>query len=70
MEQLVECRCCCERDVVAGKMEEYDQEQGQSITCITQHPGFASVCLDRYVLETAFCQYRQEHGGPQFQQDE
>jgi len=31
------------------KMDEVDMDD----TCITQHPGFRNVCLDKWVLETA-----------------
>ncbi|CAH3031869.1 unnamed protein product [Pocillopora meandrina] len=30
--------------------------------CITEHPGFQSICLDFWVLETANCAYRQQQG--------
>ncbi|CAH3133018.1 unnamed protein product, partial [Pocillopora meandrina] len=32
------------------------------ISCITEHPGFQSICLDFWVLETANCAYRQQQG--------
>jgi len=31
-------------------------------SCITTHPGFQSVCLDTFVLQTAYLQYRQQYG--------
>ena len=31
------------------------------LQCNTTHPGFEAVCLDVYVLQTAYYQYRQEH---------
>ena len=43
-------------------MEEYEEEVALPLQCITEHPGFRSVCLDRYVLETAYYQYRQQYG--------
>ena len=30
-------------------------------SCITLHPGFSAVCLDRWVLQTALYQYRQQY---------
>ena len=30
--------------------------------CITQHPGFRTVCLDFWVLQTAYFQYRRNMG--------
>jgi len=52
-----ECICCQEYAQVEAKMEE------EELTgCITTHPGFQSVCLDRWVLQTAYYQYRQDYG--------
>ena len=31
--------------------------------CITEHTGFTTVCLDRWVLDTAYLQYRQQYCG-------
>ena len=55
--------CCKESDRVREKMEEYDEEFGGELTCITGHPGFQTVCLDRWSLETAQFQYIQQYGG-------
>ena len=44
-----ECRCCVEVNRCTERMEEVEKD-GQ---CITTHPGFNSVCLDRWVLQTA-----------------
>ena len=29
--------------------------------CITQHPGFHAVCFNRWVLQTAWYQYKQQY---------
>ena len=39
-------------------MDEHSHEE--QLDCIADHPGFASVCLDVWVLETAYYQYRQQ----------
>ena len=44
-----ECRCCMEVNRCTERMEEVEKD-GQ---CITMHPGFDSVCLDWWVLQTA-----------------
>ena len=44
-----ECLCCKEIDRCGEVMENFGEEQG----CITSHPGFQDVCLNRYVLEVA-----------------
>ena len=53
-----ECICCKEIVEVVNKLSEVETD----MTCITQHPGFASVCLDVWVLQTAYFQYRQHYG--------
>ena len=62
METSRECVCCKEVSRVMDKVDELD-ESSASIGCITEHPGFATVCLDVWVLQTAYYQYRQHHGG-------
>ena len=32
------------------------------VQCITDHPGFEAVCLNVWVLQTAYFQLRQEYG--------
>ncbi|XP_053398244.1 uncharacterized protein LOC123553493 [Mercenaria mercenaria] len=61
MATAVECRCCVRIGRVKDKMEEHMTETGEELTCITNHPGFPTVCLDRYVLETAYLQYRDRY---------
>ena len=45
-----ECICCKEIDRCEEVMEE---AIGDRTVCITFHPGFESVCLNRHVLEVA-----------------
>ncbi|CAH3026881.1 unnamed protein product, partial [Porites evermanni] len=45
-----ECICCKEIDRCEEVMEE---AIGDRTVCITLHPGFESVCLNRHVLEVA-----------------
>ena len=51
-----ECICCCSFGEVVAKME----ETGGS--CITESEGFDAVCLNQWVLQTAYYQYRQQYG--------
>ncbi|MEE6483284.1 hypothetical protein FKM82_013492 [Ascaphus truei] len=46
-----ECICCHGIQEMVTKMEDFD------VSCITSHPGFETVVLDRFVLETAYCGY-------------
>ncbi|XP_053378544.1 uncharacterized protein LOC128548153 [Mercenaria mercenaria] len=47
MATAVECRCCIRVGRVKDKMEEHTSETGEELACITHHPGFQTVCLDR-----------------------
>ena len=59
MPSVPESVCCHEIGQIWQKIEEQTEVQ---MTCITEHPGFQSTCLDVWVLETAYYAYRQQHG--------
>lgn len=60
----MECVCCQEIPQVKSKLREVAQVDGlPEPNCITQHPGFLAVCINRWVLQTAWYQYRQFYGG-------
>ena len=46
-----ECVCCCSIGEVVAKMEEI------GAVCITECDGFDAVCLNLWVLQTAYYQY-------------
>ncbi|KAL3854917.1 hypothetical protein ACJMK2_014152 [Sinanodonta woodiana] len=50
-----ESQCC--QEISKAKITGFNEV----LQCITDHPGFLSVCLDPYVLETAYYQYRQQY---------
>ena len=56
--------CCQEVDIVEAKLTYIEPISGthKTLTCITLHPGFKSVCLDVWTLQVAYLAYRQEHG--------
>ena len=54
-----ECVCCTEINKI---IEKVDDLSDSNVVCITDHPGFSSVCLNPWVLQAAYYQYRQEHG--------
>ena len=58
MPALHESVCCREIDEANSKREESDR----FVNCIVDHPGFNGVCLDPWVLQTAFYSVRQHHG--------
>ena len=55
-----ECVSCREITGVEEKLQELDVST--DVTCITEHEGFHPVCLDRWVLQTAAYQTRQQYG--------
>ena len=61
MPTATECVCCIEIDEVSNKMS------AEGISCITFHPGFKSVCLDIWVLQTAFYSFHQKYGDNAFE---
>lgn len=56
-----ECVCCTQIANTRQKME-CETSESSECSCIVQHPGFEPVCLNQYVLETAYYQYRQQYG--------
>ncbi|XP_068697248.1 uncharacterized protein [Montipora foliosa] len=66
-----ECTCCSEFPQICDKNKEAVEmgEVAEAPVCITQHPGFQAVCLNRWVLQTAWYQYKQQYSqsyeGPQ-----
>ena len=53
-----ECICCCEID----KIKEKIQEGESTVSCITKHEEFEAVCLNVWVLQAAYFEYRQCYG--------
>ena len=49
----------CEVETVVNKF----QESKNDISCITHHEGFESVCLNVWVLQTAYFNYYRQHYG-------
>ena len=62
MPTLTECVCCQSIDKVKLKCQELEEVELPPVQCIVQHPGFSSVCLDVWVLQTVYNEYRQAHG--------
>ena len=57
MPTATESICCSEIDQVRKKRE------GEVVVdCISIHPGFQTVCLDVWVLQTAYFNLRQHYG--------
>ena len=50
--------CCSEVDRVVEKKE----EGSSAVSCIIDHEGFHSVCLDVWVLQKTYFNYRQHYG--------
>jgi hypothetical protein len=64
MATKVENRCCHEKLPIIKKMDDFNanhQAGKEPISCIVQHPGFTSNCLDVWTLQTAYSHYRQQY---------
>lgn len=55
MPSAKECICCTEVKAIPDLME------NDGVQCITDHQGFDPVCLNTYVLDTAYNQYKQQY---------
>ena len=53
-----ECVCCREVQKIEEKIRTSNSEQ----VCITEHEGFLPVCLNIWVLQAAYFEYRQRYG--------
>lgn len=64
MDREEECACCHEIEQVANKNQEVIEatKPAQPFSCITDNPGFHTVCLDRWVLQSAWLCYKQQYG--------
>ncbi|XP_068736723.1 P2X purinoceptor 7-like [Montipora capricornis] len=75
LQRVEECICCSEIDCIVAKNNEAVEHEGltEPLVCITQHPGFNSVCLNHWVLQTAWYQYKQQYHnsyeGPEHKQN-
>ena len=62
LQNISECYCCCELDgcveALASDIVLQDLPEGTKLTCITQHPGFNPVCLQKWSLRLAADKYR------------
>ena len=53
-----ECVCCYN----IPQMQQKISQLPAPVSCITLHQGFNNVCLDIWVLQTAFYFYKQQYG--------
>ena len=56
-----ECVCCMESKP-SEIVQQYNEINGKTISCIINHPGFQNAVLDPWVLQIAYMAYRQHHG--------
>ena len=66
MGRVEACICCQEIEAVKNKNIEAvtSGKIQEEPTGITQHPGFHPVCINRWVLQTAWFQYKQQYKHP------
>ena len=57
------CICCQKIEAVQNKLIKAvtSGECEEQPQCITQHPGFQAVCINRWVLQVAWYQYKQQY---------
>jgi hypothetical protein len=51
-----ETKCCHAFSVIGPRLEEV------GVSCITEHEGFVANCLNRWVLEASYYEYKQDNG--------
>ena len=63
MDRREECICCQEIEEVLNTNLNavFEGDISETPTCITQHPGFLAVCTNKWVLRTAWFQYKQQY---------
>jgi len=62
MDREVECVCCKEIIQIQTANQKVAEAENTQFSCITDNPGFKAVCLNRWVLEAAWYQFRQQYG--------
>ncbi|XP_044167855.1 uncharacterized protein LOC114951454 [Acropora millepora] len=62
LQNISECYCCCELEgcveALTSDVVVQDLPEDAKLTCITQHPGFNPVCLEKWSLRLASHKYR------------
>ena len=62
LQNISECYCCCELDgwveALVSDIVLQDLPEGMKLMCITEHPGFEAVCLEKWSLRLAADKYR------------
>ena len=63
LNQVVDCIYCAQIDCVVAKNNEAVETDGlaEPPICITQHPGFHTICLNHWVLQMAWYQCKQQY---------
>lgn len=64
MDRVEECVCCHEIPEIMKKNEEVFETEKlkEKPNCITDNPGFAGGCLNRWALQIAWYHYKQQYG--------
>ena len=65
MSKMHECVCCCDVPEIRVKVDTFDA----NMICITDHPGFASICLNEWAIQVSYYQYREENGTPSVKEE-
>ena len=68
-----ECVCCMEIDecqqALNSELVIFDVGQNANLKCITEHPGFNTICLQRWSLRMSSDRYKTKHNAKYTQKD-
>ena len=69
MDRSEECVCCNEIvEVINKNIEVFEVDKLDAHpTCITDNPAFEAVCLNHWVLQTAWFHYKQQYGNTAYE---
>ena len=69
MDRKEECVCCHDIEQVANKNQEVMEYTKPTLPCdcITDTPGFHTVCFDRWVLQAAWLDFKQQYGSTAYE---
>ena len=62
LQNAKECCCCLEIENCLQFIEVYCKDGEGALKCITDHPGFPAVCLNKWSLEIAAVNYKTRDG--------
>ena len=63
LENCHECQCCTEIEGCMHEMHSFEVvEEVGNVQCVTEHPGFEPVCLNKWCLRLSAAKYKTKRG--------